>query len=100
MMGPTTGKMTTQGLSGRRGLLVGMAATAAAIALALGQHWLAVADLVPLLVVLPCTVMMFHCMKGMNRGEQTDAAQAAPQNPASTLPASEAKAIEPTRWAG
>jgi hypothetical protein len=41
-------------------------------ALAVGQHWLAAADLVPLLFVLPCAAMMFMCMKG-SHSEQTKA---------------------------
>src|SRR6476660_1710707 len=114
-MGTTNGQMTNpaaggfschgagQGspgwLSGRRGLVVGVAAAAAAIALALSQHWFAIADLVPLLVVLPCAVMMFHCMKGMNRGQQTDTAQASLQNEAPSLPTSEAKATDRVSWA-
>ena len=114
-MGTTNGQVTTpaavgssgydvvQGspgwLSGRRGLLVGAAMAAATIALALGQHSLAVADLVPLLLVLPCAVMMFHCMKGMKREAQTDGAQTSLQN-ASNLPASEVKHTEPAGWAG
>ena len=85
-------------LSGRRGLGVGAAIAAASAALALG-HWLAVADLVPLLFVLPCAVMMFHCMKGMKREAQTDGAQTSLQN-ASNLPASEVKPTEPAGWAG
>jgi hypothetical protein len=61
---------------GRRGLVIALAVAAAAVAIAAGQHWLAVADLVPLLFVLPCAVMMFTCMKGMNRGEQIGATPA------------------------
>jgi Protein of unknown function (DUF2933) len=86
-------------LSGRGGLVVGVAAAAAAIALAFSQHWLAIADLVPLLAVLPCAVMMFHCTKGMNHGQHTDTAQASLQNEASSLPTSEANATDPVRWA-
>jgi hypothetical protein len=86
-------------LSVRRGLVLGVAAAAAAIALALSQHWLAIADLVPLLAVLPCAVMMFYCMKGMNRGQQTDIAQASLQNEAPSLPTPEAKATDPVSWA-
>jgi predicted signal transduction protein with EAL and GGDEF domain len=86
-------------LSGRRRLVVGAAIATATTALALGQHWLAVADLVPLLFVLPCAVMMFHCMKGMKREAQTDGAQTSLQN-ASNLPASEVKPTEPAGWAG
>jgi hypothetical protein len=114
-MGMTNGQVTTpatggsschgsgQGsprwLRGRRGLVVGVAAAATAIALTLSQHWLAIANLVPLLVVLPCAAMMFTCMKGMNRGQQADTAQSSLQNGAPTLPTSEAKATEPVRWA-
>jgi hypothetical protein len=50
-----------------------------------GQHWLAIADLVPLLFVLPCAVMMLKCMKGTNRGPQTRTAQASA--PSDTPPA-------------
>ncbi len=102
--GGSSGHGAAQGspgwLSGRRGLVLGLAAAAAAIALALSQHWFAIADLVPLLAVLPCAAMMFHCMKGMNRGQQTDTAQASLQNEAPSLPTSEAKATEPVSWAG
>jgi len=87
-------------LTGRRGLVVGVAVAAVAVALALSQHWLAIANLVPLLVVLPCAVMMFTCMKGTNRGQQTDTAQASLQNEAPSLPTSEAKVTDPVRWAG
>ena len=87
-------------LNGWRGPVVWVAAATAAVALALSQHWVAVADLLPLLVVLPCAVMMLSCMKGMNRGQQADTAQTSLQNGAPTLPASEAKATEPVGWAG
>jgi hypothetical protein len=53
-----------------------MAVAAAAVAIAADQHWLAIADLVPLLFVLPCAVMMFKCIKGTNRGPQAVATQA------------------------
>ena len=62
-------------LSGRRGLVVAAVAVTSAAALALDQHWLAVADLVPLLFVMPCAAMMFMCMKG-HHGPQTNAAPA------------------------
>src|SRR5260370_35924657 len=87
-------------LSGRRGLVLGVAVAGAAIALAVSQHWLAIADLVPLLAVLPCAVMMFHCVKGMNRGQQTGTAQASLQNEATSPPTSEAKATDSVKWAG
>ena len=76
-------------LNGWRGPVVWVAAATAAVALALSQHWIAVADLLPLLVVLPCAVMMLSCMKGMNRGQQTNTAQTSPQNAVPTLPTSE-----------
>ena len=47
-----------------------------ALALALNQHWLTIADLPLLLFLLPCAVMMLMCMKGMNHGQQTAGAQA------------------------
>ena len=60
-------------LSRRRGLVFGGGAIVAGTALALSQHRLAVAELTPLLFVLPCAVMMFMCMKGMNYGTQAGA---------------------------
>ncbi len=63
-------------LSHWRGLVFGGGAVAAAVALALNQHWLTVADLPLLLFLLPCAVMMLMCMKGMNHGQQTAGAQA------------------------
>jgi hypothetical protein len=62
--------------SRRRGLILGGGAIVAGIALALSQHWLAVAALTPLLFLLPCAVMMFMCMKGMNHGQQGSTAPA------------------------
>jgi len=85
-------------LNGRRGLVVGAATAAATAALALGQHWLAVADLMSLLFVLPCALMMFHCMKGMKREAQTDGAHTSLQS-ASNLSASEVKPTERAGWA-
>ena len=63
-------------LSGRRGLIIAITATAAALALAAAQHWLVLADLVPLLFVLPCAMMMLKCIKGTSGGEQTSTTQA------------------------
>jgi hypothetical protein len=79
-METTNVRMTTPAapgwFSGRRGLVIAIAAAAAALALAAGQHWLAIADLVPLLFVLPCALMMFKCMKAANRGSQIGTTQA------------------------
>jgi DUF2933 family protein len=60
----------------RRGLVLGGAVIMAATALALTRHWITVAELAPLLFLLPCAVMMFMCMKGMNHSQQTSAAPA------------------------
>ncbi len=59
-----------------RGIIFGGGVIVAATALALNQHWVAAASLVPLLFVLPCAVMMFMCMKGMNHGQNTGGTQA------------------------
>ena len=67
-----------------RGLVIAGAVIAGVVALALSRHWLAVADLAPLLFILPCAVMMFICMKSMNHGQQNDAAQASDRNETST----------------
>jgi hypothetical protein len=81
-------RVTGQGPSGwfGRGLVIAAAVTtvAAVGALALGQRWLAVANLLPLLYVLPCAAMMFMCMKGMSHGRQTATPQTAPRNEAPT----------------
>jgi hypothetical protein len=74
-MGATNGQVITPATGGptwlvrRRGPVIAAAAVAAAVALALGQHWVAVADLVPLVYVLPCAAMMFVCMR---HGQQSD----------------------------
>ena len=69
-------------LRGRRGLIIGGAVAAGVVALALSQHWLALANLLPLLFVLPCALMMLKCMKG-NHGKETEGEQttATPQVP-------------------
>jgi hypothetical protein len=64
------------GLLGKwRGLVIAGVVAVAAVALALGQHWLAAADLAPLLLLLPCAAMMLMCMKG-NYGQHPNAAPA------------------------
>jgi hypothetical protein len=55
-------------------ILVAVGAAAATTGLALSQHWLAVADLLPLLFVVPCALMMGMCMKGMGRDQPTGSA--------------------------
>jgi hypothetical protein len=63
-------------LSRRHRWIIAAAVAVAAIALALGEHWLALVDLLPLLYALPCAAMLFMCMKGMNHSGQSDASQA------------------------
>jgi hypothetical protein len=81
-------RITGQGSSGwfSRGLVIAAAVTtvAAVGALALGQRWLAVADLLPLLYALPGAAMMFICMKGMSHGRQAGTAQTSSPNEAPT----------------
>jgi hypothetical protein len=67
-------------LGGRGGLMIAaVVAPVAATALAVGQHWLALTDLVPLLFALPCAVMMFMCMKGHHK-MQTNASPISTQS--------------------
>ncbi len=54
-----------------RNLMIGGAVVTAAVILALTQNWLALANLVPLLFVLPCALMMLKCMKGSHHGQQS-----------------------------
>jgi hypothetical protein len=74
-------------LNQRQALIVGGVAIAAAIVIALGQQWLTIAALAPLLFLLPCAVMMFMCMRG--HAHQTKEAPAPipgkPSDPGSTL---------------
>ena len=69
----------TQGSPSRRlrsrGLVIAAALTAGVVVLAVWQRWLTLAELTPLLFTLPCAVMMFMCMKGMNHAEETGGAQ-------------------------
>jgi len=71
-----TSQSSGSGLGRRRGLVLSGGAIVAGTALALSQHWLTVAQLTPLLFLLPCAAMMFMCMKGMNHGQQTGGPQA------------------------
>jgi hypothetical protein len=72
-------------LSKRRGWLILGGAAVAGTGVALGEGWVTIAGLTPILYSLPCAVMMLFCMKGMSRGMQTqDQAQnqTAPVTPA------------------
>jgi hypothetical protein len=73
----TTPRTAGSWLRGWRGLAIAGVVIAAGTALALSQHWLAAATLVPLLYVLPCAAMMFMCMRGMNHGRPASSATTA-----------------------
>jgi hypothetical protein len=87
--------------SGRRGFAIVAIAAAVPTAFALGQHWLAVADLVPLLFVLPCAAMMLKCMKDASGNPRPDTPKAPAQ---SDRPVDADTRIttqpEPLHWAG
>ncbi len=55
---------------------VTIAAAGVALAIALGvavdQRWLTLGALTPLLLTLPCAVMMLMCMRGMNNCSNTE----------------------------
>jgi hypothetical protein len=63
-------------LNRRRVFLLGGGVIVASIALALGQRWVTLGALVPLLWLSPCLVMMTMCMKGRNSEEQAVPARA------------------------
>ena len=69
----------------RNWIIVGLILAAGA-ALAIGQHWLALADLLPLLYLLPCAGMMAMCMKGMKHGQQPTGEKTAPTLPVTKNP--------------
>jgi hypothetical protein len=72
-----TGQDTRSWLGGRRGLIIAGAVAAVAAAFALGQHWLAAADLVALLFIVPCVAMIF--MMHGSHGQPTNAPPASTQ---------------------
>lgn len=63
-----------------RGWVVLGLAAVAGTGVALGEGWVTIAGLTPILYSLPCAVMMLFCMKGMGGGTQTA------QNPAPVSP--------------
>jgi hypothetical protein len=69
----------------RRGLVLSAGAVIIGVAVALNQHWVALAALAPLLFALPCAVMLIVCMKGMAHGPNDNAQAAkAPLGPDTT----------------
>jgi hypothetical protein len=63
-------------------MIIGGAVIAIIVALALRQHWVAAADLLPLLFTLPCAAMMAMRMRSMTAGRQTDLASSHDQTTA------------------
>lgn len=65
------------GHSGKRqnGVLIvaGVAIVAIALGVAVDRQWLSLGALTPLLLMLPCAVMMLMCVRGMNRSAGANA---------------------------
>jgi Protein of unknown function (DUF2933) len=55
-----------------RSVIIAVTLAAAVAAFALSQYWLPAATFAPLILLVPCAVMMFMCMRGMNRSEQAN----------------------------
>ena len=51
-----------------RGVIAISALVVSAVAVALGLHWIPLADLAPLLFVAPCFAMMIMCMRNSSKG--------------------------------
>ena len=77
-----------------RGWILLGGAAVAGTGLALGEGWVTVAGLTPLLYSLPCAVMMIFCMRGMSHG--TQAAQNQAQNQTSSSAPPTAADAQPT----
>ncbi len=85
---PTGRRGTVQGRVSRRTLWTIAGVTVAGLTmLALGESWIALATLVPLLYLLPCAAMLFMCMKGMNNGPKSGSSNVA-STPVATPPLS------------
>ena len=77
--GMCAGSPSLSWVAKHRGWVVVGSAAVAGTGLALGEGWVTVAGLAPLLYTAPCAIMMLFCMKGMSgmsQGTQTA------QNPA------------------
>ena len=67
----SSGSLSPGWLIKHRGWIIAGAAAVAGTGVALGEGWVTIAGLAPLLYSAPCAVMMLFCMKGMSRGMQT-----------------------------
>lgn len=83
MCGP--GPLSRGWVAKRRSWIVLGALAVAGTGVALGEGWVTVAALAPILYILPCAVMMLFCMKGINRGTQAQQEQAAPPVPLTNI---------------
>lgn len=72
----------------RPSVIFAVSAVVAVVVLALAQQWLAVAQLTPLLFLLPCALMMFMCMKGHGRRPDSTPGAAISDRPSGTGAAS------------
>jgi hypothetical protein len=75
---PTAGGPSCLRFGQHRGVIIAVTLAAAVAAFALSQYWLSVATLAPLILLVPCAVMMFMCMRGMNRSVQANPDQVPP----------------------
>ena len=80
-----SGSLSAGWVAKRRGWIIAGAAAVAGTGVALGEGWLSVSALAPLLYAAPCAIMMVFCMKGMSRGMQV---QGQTQNQAVSPPPS------------
>lgn len=69
-MGQGSGSSSLSWMGKHRGWVFLGGAAVAGTGLALGEGWVTVAGLAPLLYAAPCAAMMFFCMKGMSGGMQ------------------------------
>jgi hypothetical protein len=89
----SSGSLAPGWLAKRRGWLMLSGAAVAGTGVALGEGWVTIAGLAPILYSLPCALMMVFCMRGMSRGMQTQDQsqnQASPILPAATADAPQA----------
>jgi hypothetical protein len=80
----SSGSLSPAWLQKRRGWIIAGGAAVAGMGVALGEGWVTIAGLAPILYSLPCAVMMLFCMKGMSRGMQTTQEQSQTPVPPAT----------------
>jgi len=70
-----SGSLSSGWLGKHRGWIIAGGAAVAGTGLALGEGWVTIAGLAPLLYAAPCAVMMLFCMKGMSQMQQPSSDQ-------------------------